>query len=93
MEHYLDSIDGLVKVGTLKKRLDKFNEVVNALKDGKPEVNKQIKNLEVSIDALMSKIKVCNFNSINFDILHNSLLLELKLLNVFIFLYTKCFKC
>lgn len=50
-------IDGLVKVGTLKKRLDKFNEVVNALKDGKPEVNKQIKNLEVSIDALMSKIK------------------------------------
>lgn len=50
-------IDGLVKVGTLKKRLDKFNEVVNALKDGKPEVNKQIKNLEISIDALMSKIK------------------------------------
>ncbi|XP_049632768.1 unconventional myosin-VI isoform X2 [Suncus etruscus] len=50
-------IDGLVKVGTLKKRLDKFNEVVSALKDGKPEVNKQIRNLEVSIDALMSKIK------------------------------------
>ncbi|XP_055964635.1 unconventional myosin-VI isoform X1 [Sorex fumeus] len=50
-------IDGLVKVGTLKKRLDKFNAVVNALKDGKPEVNKQVKNLEVSIDALMAKIK------------------------------------
>ncbi|XP_029800709.1 unconventional myosin-VI isoform X5 [Suricata suricatta] len=50
-------IDGLVKVGTLKKRLDKFNEVVNALKDGKPEVNKQVKNLEISIDALMAKIK------------------------------------
>ncbi|XP_050996632.1 unconventional myosin-VI isoform X1 [Acomys russatus] len=50
-------IDGLVKVGTLKKRLDKFNEVVSALKDGKPEVNRQIKNLEVSIDALMAKIK------------------------------------
>nr|KAF6462587.1 myosin VI [Molossus molossus] len=50
-------IDGLVKVGTLKKRLDKFNEVVSALKDGKPEVNKQVKDLEVSIDALMAKIK------------------------------------
>ncbi|ELV10825.1 Myosin-VI [Tupaia chinensis] len=50
-------IDGLVKVGTLKKRLDKFNEVVSALKDGKPEMNKQIKDLEISIDALMAKIK------------------------------------
>ncbi|XP_040138914.1 unconventional myosin-VI isoform X2 [Ictidomys tridecemlineatus] len=50
-------IDGLIKVGTLKKRLDKFNEVVNALKDGKPQVNKQIKDLEISIDALMAKIK------------------------------------
>ncbi|XP_005406955.1 PREDICTED: unconventional myosin-VI isoform X1 [Chinchilla lanigera] len=50
-------IDGLVKVGTLKKRLDRFNEVVSALKDGKPEVNKQIKDLEISIDALMAKIK------------------------------------
>uniref|UniRef100_H0V943 Unconventional myosin-VI n=1 Tax=Cavia porcellus TaxID=10141 RepID=H0V943_CAVPO len=50
-------IDGLVKVGTLKKRLDRFNEVVSALKDGKPEMNKQIKDLEVSIDSLMAKIK------------------------------------
>ncbi|XP_002714584.3 unconventional myosin-VI isoform X5 [Oryctolagus cuniculus] len=50
-------IDGLVKVGTLKKRLDKFNEVVSALKDGKLEMNKQIKDLEISIDALMTKIK------------------------------------
>uniref|UniRef100_A0A452UJF0 Unconventional myosin-VI n=1 Tax=Ursus maritimus TaxID=29073 RepID=A0A452UJF0_URSMA len=50
-------IDGLVKVGTLKKRLDKFNEVVSTLKDGKPEVNKQVKDLEISIDALMAKIK------------------------------------
>uniref|UniRef100_A0A8C6CMI3 Unconventional myosin-VI n=1 Tax=Moschus moschiferus TaxID=68415 RepID=A0A8C6CMI3_MOSMO len=50
-------IDGLVKVGTLKKRLYKFNEVVSALKDGKPEMNKQVKDLEISIDALMAKIK------------------------------------
>ncbi|XP_043932993.1 unconventional myosin-VI [Protopterus annectens] len=50
-------IDGLVKVATLKKRLVKFNEVVNALKEGKPEMSKQVKELETSIDALMSKIK------------------------------------
>ncbi|XP_027708716.1 unconventional myosin-VI isoform X1 [Vombatus ursinus] len=50
-------IDGLIKVRTLKKRLDKFNEVVNALKDGKPEVIKQIKDLDISIDALIAKIK------------------------------------
>lgn len=71
MEHYLYSIDGLVKVGTLKKRLDRFNEVVSALKDGKPEVNKQVKDLEVSIDALMAKIKVCNFNPKDFDFFYN----------------------
>ncbi|XP_020855855.1 unconventional myosin-VI isoform X4 [Phascolarctos cinereus] len=50
-------IDGLIKVRTLKKRLDKFNEVVNALKDGKPEMIKKIKDLDVSIDALIAKIK------------------------------------
>ncbi|OCT58464.1 hypothetical protein XELAEV_18002136mg [Xenopus laevis] len=50
-------IDGMVKVKTLKKRLDKFNEVVNALKEGKAEMNKQVKDLELSIDALLSKIK------------------------------------
>lgn len=68
-KHYLYSIDGLVKVGTLKKRLDKFSEVVSALKDGKPEVNKQVKDLEISIDALMAKIKVRNFNLNGFDFL------------------------
>lgn len=71
MKHYLYSIDGLVKVGTLKKRLDKFNEVVSALKDGKPEVNKQVKDLEISIDALMAKIKVCHFNLNGFDFKNN----------------------
>uniref|UniRef100_A0A8C6ZXQ2 Unconventional myosin-VI n=1 Tax=Nothoprocta perdicaria TaxID=30464 RepID=A0A8C6ZXQ2_NOTPE len=50
-------IDGLVKVRTLKKRLDKFNEVVNALKEGKAETSKQVKELEYSIDASMTKIK------------------------------------
>uniref|UniRef100_A0A8B9VUE2 Unconventional myosin-VI n=1 Tax=Anas zonorhyncha TaxID=75864 RepID=A0A8B9VUE2_9AVES len=50
-------IDGLIKVRTLKKRLDKFNEVVSALKEGKAETSKQIKELEYSIDASMNKIK------------------------------------
>lgn len=70
MKYYPYSIDGLVKVGTLKKRLDKFNEVVSALKDGKLEMNKQIKDLEISIDALMTKIKVCNFHASGFQFLH-----------------------
>ncbi|NXJ68354.1 MYO6 protein, partial [Rostratula benghalensis] len=50
-------IDGLIKVRTLKKRLDKFNAVVSALKEGKAETSKQVKELEYSIDALMTKIK------------------------------------
>ncbi|XP_009075198.1 PREDICTED: unconventional myosin-VI isoform X2 [Acanthisitta chloris] len=50
-------IDGLIKVRTLKKRLDKFNEVVSALKEGKAETSKQVKELECSIDASMTKIK------------------------------------
>lgn len=50
-------IDGILKVKTLKSRQDKFNEVVSALKEGKPEMSKQVKELELSIDALLSKIK------------------------------------
>uniref|UniRef100_A0A8V5H8F6 Unconventional myosin-VI n=1 Tax=Melopsittacus undulatus TaxID=13146 RepID=A0A8V5H8F6_MELUD len=50
-------IDGLIKVRTLKKRLDKFNEVVSVLKEGKAETSKQVKELEYSIDASMTKIK------------------------------------
>ncbi|XP_077145980.1 unconventional myosin-VI isoform X8 [Ranitomeya variabilis] len=50
-------IEGVMKVRTLKSRLIRFNEVVNALKEGKPEMSKQVKDLESSIDALLSKIK------------------------------------
>ncbi|NXE36180.1 MYO6 protein, partial [Ptilorrhoa leucosticta] len=50
-------IDGLIKVRTLKKRLGKFNEVISALKEGKAETSKQVKELEDSIDASMTKIK------------------------------------
>ncbi|XP_041105442.1 myosin VIa isoform X3 [Polyodon spathula] len=50
-------IDGLVKVQTLKKRIEKFTEVVSALKEGKQEMSKQVQDLETSINALMAKIK------------------------------------
>lgn len=70
---YLHSIDGLIKVRTLKKRLDKFNEVVSALKEGKAETSKQVKELEDSIDALMTKIKVCDNNERNSDLVLESL--------------------
>ena len=53
------SIDGLVKVRNLKKRMGTFNEVVSGLKEGKQEMSKQIQDLDASIDALMLKIKVC----------------------------------
>ncbi|XP_066579504.1 myosin VIa isoform X2 [Amia ocellicauda] len=50
-------IDGLVKVQTLKKRMDKFNEVVSGLKEGKQEMSKQINELDTSINAMVAKIK------------------------------------
>lgn len=50
-------IDGMVKVRSLKKRMERFNEVVNGLKEGKQEMAKQVKELAASIDALLAKIK------------------------------------
>uniref|UniRef100_A0AAR2IWD6 Unconventional myosin-VI n=1 Tax=Pygocentrus nattereri TaxID=42514 RepID=A0AAR2IWD6_PYGNA len=50
-------IDGLVKVRNLKKRMEKFNEAVHGLKEGKQEMSKEIQDLAASIDALMAKIK------------------------------------
>lgn len=55
-------IDGLVKVRNLKKRMDRFNEVVAGLKEGKQEMSKQVQGLEAAIDALMAKIKVCEMD-------------------------------
>lgn len=52
------SIDGLVKVRNLKKRMGRFNEVVAGLKEGKQEMSKQIQDLDTAIDSLMVKIKV-----------------------------------
>ncbi len=51
-------IEGMVKVGKLKKHMERFNEVVNGLKEGKQEMAKQVKELAASIDALLAKIKV-----------------------------------
>ncbi|XP_048048209.1 myosin VIb isoform X1 [Megalobrama amblycephala] len=50
-------IDGLVKVKNLRKRMEKFTEAVNGLKEGKQEMSKQVEELAASTDALMAKIK------------------------------------
>nr|XP_033498784.1 myosin VIb [Epinephelus lanceolatus] len=50
-------IDGMVKVRNLKKHMERFNEVVNGLKEGKQEMAKQVQELAASIDALLGKIK------------------------------------
>lgn len=57
-------IDGLVKVRNLKKRMDRFNEVVAGLKEGKQEMSKQIQDLDGAIEALMIKIKVGEMDSL-----------------------------
>lgn len=48
----------MVKVKNLKKHMERFNEVVNGLKEGKQEMAKQVKELAAAIDTLLAKIKV-----------------------------------
>ncbi|XP_034017504.1 myosin VIa isoform X3 [Thalassophryne amazonica] len=60
-------IDGLVKVRNLKTRMDRFNEVVTGLKEGKKEMSRQIKELEAAIDALMHKIKSTVMSRLDID--------------------------
>uniref|UniRef100_A0AAQ4S8T2 Unconventional myosin-VI n=1 Tax=Gasterosteus aculeatus aculeatus TaxID=481459 RepID=A0AAQ4S8T2_GASAC len=50
-------IDGMVKVRNLKKHMERFNEVVDGLKEGKQEMAKQAQELAACIDALSAKIK------------------------------------
>ncbi|XP_068195588.1 myosin VIb isoform X1 [Antennarius striatus] len=50
-------IDGMIKVRNLKKHMERFNEVVNGLKERKQEMAKQVQDLAASIDALLAKIK------------------------------------
>uniref|UniRef100_A0A673L0N5 Unconventional myosin-VI n=1 Tax=Sinocyclocheilus rhinocerous TaxID=307959 RepID=A0A673L0N5_9TELE len=52
-------IDGLVKARNLKKRMEKLNEVVSGLKEGKQEMSKHMQELDSSINAHILKIKVC----------------------------------
>lgn len=48
----------MVKVKNLKKHMEQFNEVVNGLKEGKPEMFRQVQELTAAIDTLLAKIKV-----------------------------------
>uniref|UniRef100_A0A674F5R7 Unconventional myosin-VI n=1 Tax=Salmo trutta TaxID=8032 RepID=A0A674F5R7_SALTR len=50
-------VDGMVKVRNLKMRMERFNEVVGALKEGKQEMAQQVQELGVSIDTFMANIK------------------------------------
>lgn len=59
-------IEGLVKVQKLKKHMERFNEVVNGLKEGKQEMAKQVTELATAIDALSAKIKVETGNRSSF---------------------------
>uniref|UniRef100_A0A4W5Q614 Unconventional myosin-VI n=1 Tax=Hucho hucho TaxID=62062 RepID=A0A4W5Q614_9TELE len=56
-------IDGLVKVRNLKNRMDKFNEVIAGLKEGKQEMSMQIQGLDAAINTTMLKIKVCEYTA------------------------------
>ncbi|XP_061700092.1 myosin VIb isoform X1 [Syngnathoides biaculeatus] len=60
-------IDGMVKVKNLKKHMERFNEVVNGLREGKQEMAKQVQDMATSIDSLLAKIKssVMNWKEID----------------------------
>lgn len=47
-----------MKVKNLKKHMEQFNEVVNGLKEGKPEMARKVQELATAIDTLLAKIKV-----------------------------------
>lgn len=38
--------------------MEQFNEVVNGLKEGKPEMSRLVQELATAIDTLLAKIKV-----------------------------------
>uniref|UniRef100_A0A4W5LX25 Unconventional myosin-VI n=1 Tax=Hucho hucho TaxID=62062 RepID=A0A4W5LX25_9TELE len=50
-------VDGMVKVRNLKMRMERFNEVVGALKEGQQEMAQQVQELGASIDTFMANIK------------------------------------
>uniref|UniRef100_H3CZD5 Unconventional myosin-VI n=1 Tax=Tetraodon nigroviridis TaxID=99883 RepID=H3CZD5_TETNG len=60
-------IDGMVKVRKLKKRMERFNEVVAGLKEGKQEMSQQVQALGAAIDALLVQIKTSAMGRIDID--------------------------
>ncbi|XP_058611318.1 myosin VIa isoform X3 [Onychostoma macrolepis] len=66
-------IDGLVKAHNLKKRMEKLNEVVSGLKEGKQEMSKHMQELDSSINAHIRKIKSTVMSRIDIDHEHQAL--------------------
>ncbi|XP_043075150.1 myosin VIa isoform X1 [Puntigrus tetrazona] len=66
-------IDGLVKAQNLKKRMEKLNEVVSGLKEGKQEMSKHMQELDSSINAHIRKIKSTVMSRIDIDHEHQAL--------------------
>ncbi|XP_016093062.1 unconventional myosin-VI [Sinocyclocheilus grahami] len=66
-------IDGLVKARNLKKRMEKLNEVVSGLKEGKQEMSKHMQELDSSINAHILKIKSTVMSRIDIDHEHQAL--------------------
>ncbi|XP_056872074.1 myosin VIa isoform X2 [Takifugu flavidus] len=60
-------IDGMVKVRKLKKRMDRFNEVVAGLKEGKQEMSQQVQALDAAVDSLVVKIKGTHMGRLDID--------------------------
>lgn len=53
-----------MKARNLKKRMEKLNEVVSGLKEGKQEMSKHMQELDASIDRHIVKLKVCGKQSV-----------------------------
>ncbi|XP_026050749.1 myosin VIa isoform X9 [Carassius auratus] len=66
-------IDGLVKASNLKKRMEKLNEVVSGLKEGKQEMSKHMQELDSSINAHILKIKSTVMSRMDIDHEHQAL--------------------
>ncbi|XP_059369302.1 unconventional myosin-VI-like isoform X2 [Carassius carassius] len=66
-------IDGLVKARNLKKRMEKLNEVVSGLKEGKQEMSKHMQELDSSINAHILKIKSTVMSRMDIDHEHQAL--------------------
>ncbi|XP_073711797.1 myosin VIa isoform X4 [Misgurnus anguillicaudatus] len=66
-------IEGLVKARNLKKRIEKLNEVVSQLKEGKQEMSKQMQDLDSSVDSHIYKIKRTVMSRLEIDHEHQAL--------------------